>query len=892
MPRHPDHTRTHNAIAQALNAGDIQEARTLCDHALGCKANDRPTLTLHARLLWLEGHTEAALSASREALSQDGNGETEAAMLHAQLLLELKHTDEALAFLQREVEKAPGQYRMQALLAQTLVKANERERAREILIRLVAQQPDALTLNSLGHVLFDLGEREAGFQQLQLAGLRAPDDHAIWSNILMMAHYLPSQTARDLRKLYARWYANCVAHLETERQFDQDRNPERPLRIGFISNGFHGHPAGWLSFGVINTLARYFDHTLYLYSTAPPRPKDFMWHRFQHMTGHWCEMTHWSQEGIHARLLKDQLDILVDMTGHSGHSALLAVAKRAAPVQVKWVGGLYNTSAVPAIDYLITDWVETPEGAEEFYTEKLIRLPAGYVTYAAPPYLPEITPLPAKENGYITFACMNKVDKLNDHIAGVWTEILNAVPGSRLLLKDKKLSDPGVQRRLQAMLKRAGIPSERLILEKGSPHRRLLETYQRVDIALDPWPYSGGLTTIEALYMGVPVITCPGPTFAGRHAASHLQAAGLKQFIADDFDEYKRIAINAASDNQALEALRAELRTRCRRSPLGNHAQFAANLDKAFRTIWRRWCTGADRAHLHFSKPADIPPHVVARMKDDLEEGRSKRTDGNAMSPRFKLAAFEATQAPQPAAREDTQAAQSLPSEVIKARVSGPEHDSRSLLIPKKEIFRLKNIFQQEEYALPKGFTPPSETTVVDIGANVGAFALYADHWSPHCVIHCFEPNPQVLPLLTQNKREAKGTIHVHPFALSDEEGELTLWQHPRNTGETSLARRSDGSTRVQIPVRNALDALTEVGVDHIDVLKIDTEGSEVPIVQALAPLLPRTSIVMLEYHSEADRRTLDWLLADFHLYDCTIMGTSGVGTVKYFNNALKKRKT
>ncbi|WP_049753511.1 FkbM family methyltransferase [Alkalilimnicola ehrlichii MLHE-1] len=893
MPKHSAPIQTYRAIAQALNAGDIHGARILCDKALERNSSDGCVLTLHARLLWQEGRPEEALSASREALDQGGEGAADAAAIHAQFLLELNHTDDALGFLRRAAEKAPEHRRLQALLAQALVKANRREQARDILVELIKTQPDADTLNSLGHVLFDLGDGEAGFQQLQLAGVLEPGNHVLWSNILMMAHYLPSQSARDLRKLHARWYANCAAHLETERHFERDRDPERPLRIGFISNGFHSHPAGWLSFGAINTLARYFDHTLHLYSTAPPRPKDFLSHRFQNMTGHWCQMVHWSQEAIHAQLLKDRLDILVDMTGHSGYSALSAIARRAAPVQVKWVGGLFNTSAVPTIDYLLTDWMETPEGVEEFYTEKLIRLPTGYVTYAPPPYLPDIAPLPAKENGYITFACMNNLHKVNREIAGVWAGILKAVPDSRLLIKDKKLSDPGARKQLWHMLVEAGVPDTRLILEEGAPHRYLLETYHRVDIALDPWPYSGGLTTIEGLYMGVPVITCPGPTFAGRHAASHLHNSGLDQFIAADFHDYKQIAVETAGDIEKLEALRAGLRKQCQNSPLGNHAQFATNLDRAFRTIWRRWCADAQPAHLHFSKPARIPSHITARMKAELQDRDSQRAGNSRTAPRFRLAGLEAAAIQQPNDRDETNGdvAPTLPSEAVKATVTGPDNQSRSLLIPKGETFRLKNIFEEEEYALPAGFHISPEMVVVDVGANIGAFALYADLWSPHCIVHCFEPNPQVLPLLERNKQEARGTIQIHPFALSDEDGELTLWQHPRNTGETSLARRSDGATQVQVPVRNALDALTAAGVDHIDVLKIDTEGSEVPVVQTLVPFLPKVSIVMLEYHSEADRRALDRLLSDFQLYDCTVMGASGVGTVKYFNNALKQSK-
>lgn len=228
---------------------------------------------------------------------------------------------------------------------------------------------------------------------------------------------------------------------------------------------------------------------------------------------------------------------------------------------------------------------------------------------------------------------------------------------------------------------------------------------------------------------------------------------------------------------------------------------------------------------------------------------------------------------------------QELPSPAITVTVDTRNGHRVDVLIPEREVFRLRNIFEKEEYALPKGVGASSPLTVVDIGANVGAFALYAEGWADRVNIHCFEPNPQVIDLLRKNLA-GHGNVRINPFALSDKDAELTLYQNPYNTGATSMTRAAKGGGEVVVPVRRAESALRDAGIDRIDVLKIDTEGSEVAILQGLGSYLERTSIVMLEYHSEKDRRKIDELLQNFVLYSADV-AQIGVGTMKYLNARL-----
>src|SRR5439155_5088324 len=221
-----------------------------------------------------------------------------------------------------------------------------------------------------------------------------------------------------------------------------------------------------------------------------------------------------------------------------------------------------------AIDYLITDRWENPPGSEHYAVEKLVRLSDGYVCWAVPSHAPAIGPLPATAPGVVTFGCFNNLAKINPAVIALWARLLQALPTARLLLKTGALADAAVRERILALFAAEGIPAAQIDLEAGSPHSELLKRYNDIDIALDPFPYSGGLTTIEALWMGVPVVTMPGERFASRHSFSHLNNVGLGDLVADSPEAYVRIAIELADDLPRLAGLRAGMRERLATSPL------------------------------------------------------------------------------------------------------------------------------------------------------------------------------------------------------------------------------------------------------------------------------------------------------------------------------------
>jgi FkbM family methyltransferase len=227
---------------------------------------------------------------------------------------------------------------------------------------------------------------------------------------------------------------------------------------------------------------------------------------------------------------------------------------------------------------------------------------------------------------------------------------------------------------------------------------------------------------------------------------------------------------------------------------------------------------------------------------------------------------------------------EATPSAVVSKTIKAYNGDEFKIAIPGKELFRLKNIFIDNEYALPDGFGFPENPVIIDVGANVGSFALYASTWSNNCKIHCFEPNPQVLPLLEKNIKPVDAV--VHPVALSSKDEVLQLWQHPDSTGGASVTKSSDRGNLVEVSAFNALPYLSNIGVEKIDVLKIDTEGSEIDILRSLEEILPKVRLIMLEYHSEEDRVEIESMLTEFDLVD-EIIARKHLGTLKFLNPKL-----
>ncbi len=308
--------------------------------------------------------------------------------------------------------------------------------------------------------------------------------------------------------------------------------------------------------------------------------------RLRAAASRWRPILGLSDEAVADLVRQDGIDVLVDLSGHSARHRLGVFARRAAPLQASWAGYM-ATTGVAAMDLIVADAHEVPAGAEAHYSEGVLRLPHAWICWDPPAEAPDPGPPPADHAGRVTFGSLNTPAKLNGTVIRLWARLLGAVPDSRLLLRYKGLDEAGVAARLAGDFAAAGIAPDRLTIEGGALPAAFLATYRRIDIALDPFPFSGSITTCEALWMGVPVVTLPGETFASRHSLSILWTAGLGDLAAADADDYVRRAALLAADAGRRRDLRRELRERLAASPLCDGRRFAGDFLAALRRGWQ-----------------------------------------------------------------------------------------------------------------------------------------------------------------------------------------------------------------------------------------------------------------------------------------------------------------
>jgi predicted O-linked N-acetylglucosamine transferase (SPINDLY family) len=365
-------------------------------------------------------------------------------------------------------------------------------------------------------------------------------------------------------------------------------NPDRRVVVGLLSGTLRTHPVGWLTVAGFEGLDPSAFALVCLVQNAAVR--DPIAQRFRAIAQEWIEVDMLDDAAVARTAREHGIDILIDLGGYGDAGRMPACAHRLAPVQVKWVGMQNHSSGLAEMDWILTDRWETPPEMAQFYSERPLCLPDGYVCYSPPPYAPDLVPLPALRNGYVTFGCFNNLAKITPMVIETWAEILRRLPDARLVLKTHQFSDAATAERMRGAFEAHNIAPERIELRGASGHRAFLREYNEIDLVLDPFPYSGGLTTCEALWMGVPTITMPGEIFAARHSLSHLSNVGLTDWVANDRSSYVEMAIDKATDVAGLAILRASLRDRTKFSPLCDAPRFGRNLGAALRHAWRDWC--------------------------------------------------------------------------------------------------------------------------------------------------------------------------------------------------------------------------------------------------------------------------------------------------------------
>jgi predicted O-linked N-acetylglucosamine transferase (SPINDLY family) len=366
---------------------------------------------------------------------------------------------------------------------------------------------------------------------------------------------------------------------------DNAADPERRLRIGYVSADFRHHSAA-VVFGPV-ILAHDRDAVEVVCYSGVIEPDDAT-ARFRDAATLWRDTAGLSDDTLAARIRDDRIDVLVDLAGHSAGNRLLVFARKPAPIQVTAWGHAVGTG-LDTMDYFFADRVVVPPEARGYFNEAVIDLPS-LVCYDPPREAPAITPLPALTRGFVTFGCLNRQSKVSPEAVRLWAAILGALPDSRLLMKDEAFNETATRARLLAQLVSRGIDAGRVDFRGGSPRLEHMAVYGEVDLVLDPFPHGGGVSALEGLWMGVPMVTLLGERVPARMGASFLSTLGLAELVAPTPQRYIDIAVEHARSPERLAGIRAGLRARMAGSILCDHDAYCRSVEGAYRAMWKRWC--------------------------------------------------------------------------------------------------------------------------------------------------------------------------------------------------------------------------------------------------------------------------------------------------------------
>jgi protein O-GlcNAc transferase len=406
------------------------------------------------------------------------------------------------------------------------------------------------------------------------------------SNLLFSLHFDPSLSPETILAEHVQFGQRFGEALSRHaRSFVRDRDPERPLRIGYVSADFRSHPVADFLEPVLAAHDRRAVE-VYAYSDAPC--PDAVTARLAGLVSHFIPCAGWPDAQLAERIRADPIDILVDLAGHTGNNRLLVFARKPSPIQVSWLG-YFDTTGLTAIDYRIADEHSVPEAAERFFVERIVRLPRSANCFLHPES-PEPAPAPCLRRGHVTLGCFNNPAKVTRGVVATFARILSQLPASRLILKYGTFDDPVLRDQYLRWFAEEGIAPGRIDLQGHSALPEFLASFAHIDVALDPFPHSGETTALHTLWMGVPLVALEGVTLVQRLASRVLRVAGLKEWVAHTTDEYVAIALSLARDPERLSSLRAGLRDRLKASPLLDHAGVTRELEAAYRKMWRRWC--------------------------------------------------------------------------------------------------------------------------------------------------------------------------------------------------------------------------------------------------------------------------------------------------------------
>jgi FkbM family methyltransferase len=805
--------------------------------------------------------------------------------------------DKALELFEFSINADKKNYAAYAAMAEVLITQNRLEKAEEYLNVILEARPN----NVLAGIMLSYLYRQRGnyqesielcdellkqhpkngrirlnyaisFQELGRFGeaekhyLKAlkdqPEVYQSLSNYLMCIHYNPQRSKKEIFEAHKLWDQHFAPKERPRRPVPSKRGEYKKLRIGLLSGGFQRHPVGWMiTQGLENLPDEEFE--VYCYSTH--NKYDYITKRINNVADKWQSVIGYNDDIIAGMIREDEIDILIELSGHAADNRLRTVALEPAPIIVKWVGGLFNTTGLRSVDYLITDWYETPKGEEQYYTEKLVRMPDDYVCYLPPDYAPEVGPLPKERNGHITLGCFNNPSKVNSEILRHWARIMNRLPDSCLMLKSRQYDTEVFRKQIIAEMAEAGISEERIIFKGHSNHKAHMSCYNQVDIALDPWPYSGGVTTCESLWMGVPVISKPGPTFAGRHSATHLNNAGFPEWVVDTWDEYVETTVALANQDDRLAELRSGLRKKMEESPLCDGRRFGAHLSIALREIWKQraegYETGAGEWKDHIEVDGLSEKEIEDRLKvipNKEEEPVPENSEGRPV--------------------KEVSASEEVISEndIIQSHTSGTKKknkqkadflrievkDGNTICYPNNLNWLTPYVLQEQqgwfetESLFVDEYLEPG-MKVIDVGAGFGVYSLpMANTVGSEGMVFAFEPGFIARQYLKESIRENDfPQLKIIDRALADSEGRAKFFE--AYTPELNKLDKT-GTKEVQVTTLDTWWA--SEGRPKIDFIKVDVNGSEAKVIDAADSLLSQNSPVVMFAIGEVTQKAMEGL--------------------------------
>ncbi|QDV81879.1 tetratricopeptide repeat protein [Planctomycetes bacterium TBK1r] len=526
--------------------------------------------------------------------------------------------EQSLELLQRVVRARPGDVVSKLTLARTLVNLGRLDEAAERLEQLIAEFPHYPKAHHyLGTVSLTLGDVAKAESEIQLAlQLDPADAHALCSLGFV---YIETDRRREAAECFAEAVKldarmsgahGCLLYLmsgdpdiDPKQLFEEHvrwgevhgnvqplqrhlnvRDPNRKLRIGYASADFREH-AVTAFFEPLLSLRDRSKFEVYCYYESGV--EDHVTGQLKSLSDHWRVTLGYSDQQVAQQILDDQIDIMVDLAGHTSGNRLPALAYKPAPIQISWLG-YPNTTGLKAIDYCLTCDVQNPVGEPTLHTEELIRIPGGSFCFAPPQNAPELSSLPARRNGYVTFGSLHRPFKISSSTHDLWAAALKACPDVRLLAFNTRFND-SLKRELISALVQRGIDESRIEVRSTYRGESYLETYHEIDLGLDTTPWAGGTTTMEALWMGIPVVGFYGANRPSRGTAGIVHHLGKPEWIAKSIDDYASSVGRLAGDLDELERLRGTLRETTRRT-IADQQRFVTELEKAYRQAWKRWC--------------------------------------------------------------------------------------------------------------------------------------------------------------------------------------------------------------------------------------------------------------------------------------------------------------